>query len=206
MAGKRTTLEEYKAPWEVDAEGNDIPDDQWEIDPGRLKKYLVNLLNDKEQAVEARETAQQELVAANEALGEKARKDESDEQRRERERQERDKELEEARAEVRSGRALRIALRQDKITKQQAEALADVLQGNTEEELDASAKALIDKFGLAKIAELSDDDGDDDEDAPAPRARPRRLHTPGDPRPASKPRVAFEDELASIPRPGGTRY
>lgn len=205
MAGKRTTIEDYKAPWEIDAEGNEIPEDEQQIDPVRLKKYLVNLLNDKEQAVEGRDTAQRELTAAQEALNTRTREAETEEQARERQRAERDAELEEARAEARAAKALRVALKQDGITKDQAEALADVLQGTTEEELDASAKSLIEKFGLAKAAGSGDDDEDEVEDI-APRTRPRRLRAPGDPAPETKVRRSLEDELAQIRRPGGTYY
>lgn len=202
MAGKtKLTLETYKAPWEIDGDGNDLPDDQQEIDPARLKKYLFGLISDKETAVEARDKAQADLTVANEALNEKARKDESDEQRRAREAQERDAELETLRTQGRRSLALEVALDQDGITKVQAKALAKVLQGNTEEELDASAKTLISELGLTKVS------GDeDDEDDGVPGARPRRLRTPGDPAPMTPPVLSIDQELAQIRRPGGTQY
>jgi len=202
VAGKtKLTLETYKAPWEIDGDGNDLPDDQQEIDPARLKKYLFGLISDKETAVEARDKAQADLTVANEALNEKARKDESDEQRRAREAQERDAELETLRTQGRRSLALEVALDQDGITKVQAKALAKVLQGNTEEELDASAKTLISELGLTKVS------GDeDDEDDGVPGARPRRLRTPGDPAPMTPPVLSIDQELAQIRRPGGTQY
>lgn len=202
---KKLTLEDYKAPWEIDADGNDLPEDQHQIDPERLKKYLFGLLSDKESAVEARDKAQADLATANEALNAKTRQDESDEQRRAREAQERDTEIETLRTQARRSLALEVALSQDGITKAQAKTLAKVLQGTTEDELDANAKTLIDELGLAKAAG-GEDDGDDDDDNPPVGARPRRLRTPGDPAPHTPAVLTLEAELAKIPRPGGQQY
>lgn len=50
-------FEDYKAPWEVDAQGNPIEPDKQETDPEKLKKHLWNVLSDKEKAQAARDAA-----------------------------------------------------------------------------------------------------------------------------------------------------
>lgn len=53
-------FEEFKAPWETDAQGNPIAADDQVIDKATLKKYLWNTLSDKEKAQVARDTARSE--------------------------------------------------------------------------------------------------------------------------------------------------
>jgi hypothetical protein len=57
---RRTTVvikfEDFKAPWEVDAQGNPIAEDAQVVDKNQLKKYLHNVLSDKEKAQIARDT------------------------------------------------------------------------------------------------------------------------------------------------------
>lgn len=105
MAGKKFDPEKYLAPWEVDSEGKALAEPA-AIDPEKLKKYLINLLSDKEKAQEERDTAKTEATTAAEALTELQRKNESDEQRREREAAERETELATMRAESAARRKL----------------------------------------------------------------------------------------------------
>jgi hypothetical protein len=53
-------FDEFKAPWETDAQGNPIAEADQVIDKGLLKKYLYNTLSDKEKAQIARDTARSE--------------------------------------------------------------------------------------------------------------------------------------------------
>jgi len=199
---KRFDVETFKAPWEVDAEGADIPEDEQEIDTGRLKKYLVGLLNDKEQAVEARDAAQLELSQAQGKLEEKSRKDETDDERVQRDAEARAQEKREAAEAKRDALALRIALKQKGISGEDAVDLADVLKGDTEEELTAHAERLAPRFVTAKAPA----DDDEDEEQQTPGTRPRPLRTPGDPKPHTKAELSFEEQLAQVRRPGGSQY
>jgi hypothetical protein len=49
-------FEEYKAPWEVDTTGSPVEADSQTLDPVKLKKYIWNLLSDKDKAQVARDT------------------------------------------------------------------------------------------------------------------------------------------------------
>jgi hypothetical protein len=49
-------FEEFKAPWELDANGQPLAEDAQVIDKGKLKKHLYNLLGDKDKAQTARDT------------------------------------------------------------------------------------------------------------------------------------------------------
>lgn len=49
-------FEEFKAPWETDAQGNPIAEDAQVIDKAQLKKWAHALLTDKEKAQVARDT------------------------------------------------------------------------------------------------------------------------------------------------------
>lgn len=203
MSKKRFAVETYKAPWEVNAEGVDIPEDEQEVDTERLKKYLVGLLNDKEQATEARDAAQLELSEAQGKLEDKSRKDETDTERAARDAEARAQDKQEAAAAKREALALRVALKQKGISGEDAVELAEILKGDTEEELQEHAERLVKKFKLGQ-APAGDDDEDDDE--PTPATRPRRLRSPGDPKPHTRAEESLEDQLARIPRPGGTQY
>lgn len=203
--GKKT-IESYKAPWEVDAEGADVPEDEQVIDKGKLKRYLFGLISDKETAQEARDAAIRERDEAKTELDRISRQNEGDDEKRQREQQEaqeRDRKLAEAELE---NLRLKVALRQKGITAEQAVDLADRLRGTTEDELDKDAKAVIERFGLAKSEDDDDEDDDGDEghrSEVSGRPRSRVLRTPGDPEPGSRSPRSLEDELASIPRPGG---
>ncbi len=47
---KLPKFEEWKAQWEVDAEGKDIPEDEQQFDAARAKKLIYDLLSDKHRA------------------------------------------------------------------------------------------------------------------------------------------------------------
>lgn len=193
-------LEDWKAPWEVDAEGADIAEDQQEIDKGRLKNYLHGLLSDKEKLVQRATAAESERDTLKAEKDKASREDETEVQRLQRELEETNAKLAEAAKRDVEALKLRVALRQEGMTPKKAEALAKRLTGTTEDELDADAKALIEEFGLAQAPS-----GDGDEERGGPGGRPRPdLRNGGDPeggKPAPKGKT-FKDELDQIPRPG----
>lgn len=53
-------FEEFKAPWETDANGQAIAEDAQVVDKALLKKWAYNVLSDKEKAQIARDTARSE--------------------------------------------------------------------------------------------------------------------------------------------------
>lgn len=202
------TIADFKAPWEIDDKGVDIPEDEQVIDKERLKTYLFGLVSDKEKAQNARDAAIRERDTAKTDLDTLRREHESDEDRRQRELKEARDAAEESGKSTTELLRMRVALNQDGITAKQALALAARLTGSTEDELDADAKRFIADFGLPKVGGddggRGDDDGEDDTPV-GTRPRARSLRPPGDPSPSSRPPLSLEDELATIPRPGN-RY
>lgn len=175
-------LEDWKAPWEVDANGADIPEENQTLDPARLKKHLHNLLGDKERLQANVTTVTAERDDFKSKLDEAARANEGDEERRKREQQEA---IDAAKAEGSlNALKLEVALDIDGITGKQAKALAKRLSGSTREELAEDAKTTIEDLGLqiGKPAAPEGDEGDD-EGKPSPASRPRRQTASGDPRP-----------------------
>lgn len=178
----KTTLpkfEDYKAPWEIDSTGAAIPEDEQKLDPARLKKFLHGLLSDKERLQTTVETVTAERDDVKGKLDAKAREGESDDAKSKREREEAI-----AAAEKKGSLAalkLEVALDIDGITPAQAKRLAKRLTGETQEELEADAKAIAEDFGLGKKDESKDDD-DKGDDKVVP-GRPRAPRAAGDPEP-----------------------
>lgn len=171
-------LEDYKAPWEINkTTGEDIPEDEQEVDKAALKKYLFGLLGDKDrlQTTVATVTAERDTLKTQ--LDEKTREGEDDEQKRKREH---DDAVKAAKAEGDLA-ALRyeVALEVDGITPAQAKRLAKRLTGTTRDELEEDAKGLVEDFGIGKASE---EPGEGDEAGP-PAGRPRKLRASGDPKP-----------------------
>jgi hypothetical protein len=168
-------VDDWKAPWEVDKDGNDIPADDQDIDAPRLKKYLHGLLGDKQRL----RTQVNELTEARTDL-EQQIADASDPKKIE-ELQKKVTELQAARDADKSGAGLenaklRVALRHGLTEKQAAR-----LVGTTEEELEADAEELVAEFGT-KQQEVDPTDAEDDPDGPPePRRVPRRVANAGDP-------------------------
>lgn len=172
-------LDEWKAPWEVDADGNDIPADDQEIDAAKLKKYLHGLLSDKsrlraqvdETTAEAEEL-QQKLADAKSP--EDLTKLQEENARLVRERDEaKQKSSNSADADL---RALKLEIALDKgLTKRQAARLV----GKTKEELEEDADALIAEFGGRGTG---DQNSSEEDGAGVARGPARRLKNGGDPK------------------------
>lgn len=177
---KLAKLEDYKAPWEVNSEGADVPDDEQVIDKTKLKKYLHGLLSDKDRLQTTVTTVTGERDELQTKLTDAVKKTENDEQRQERERQEA---LDAAKA---SGglEALKldVALDIEGITPKQAKTLAKSLAGKDRAELVAHAESLVELFGIGK-PKANEDEGHEEELQAAPTGRPRTPRAAGDPEP-----------------------
>jgi hypothetical protein len=167
---KLPKFEDYKAPWEVDLKEGDEPTFDFE----KGKRYLYNVLSDKEKAQNTlvdvtaeRDTLKSEKEAA-------AREGETEVDRLKRERDEALAEAKKAKEtpEGPTPAELRLTVALEKgLTAVQAKRL----MGNTKEELEADADELVASFGGAGT-------GDDDDEDDGPRQRPRRQYrTGGDP-------------------------
>lgn len=179
-------LEDYKAPWEVDSTGADVPDEEQTVDKGRLKKYLHGLLTDKDRLQTTVTTVTSERDAAKAAADEKAREGETADQAAKRETE---KAIADARAEGGlEALKLEVALDIEGITPKQAKRLAKRLSGKTREELAEDAEGLVEDFEIGKKVEApSDEDENETEDDPVAQAarRPTRLRAAGDPDPTA---------------------
>lgn len=182
-------FEEYKAPWEVDSDGNEIPEDKQEIDPGKLKKYLHGLLSDKDRLQTTVTTVTGERDELQTKFDAKTREGESDDEAKQREHQ---KAIDAAKAEGSlPALKLEVALDIEGITPKQAKALAKRLTGTSREELEEDAEAIVEEFGLVKDESSQSTEGDEGKDGdegnePAtPARRPRRPRAGGDPAPST---------------------
>lgn len=168
-------LEDYKAPWEVDSDGKDVPEDEQTVDPAKLKKYLYGLLTDKDRLQNTVTSVTEERDSVKQQLDAKTREGEGDEQKRQREH---DEALAKAKAEgALEAAKLRAALKVKGITPEQAEKLASRLKGEKPEDFEEDANALAEDFGIGKAT----DDGDDGDEPITPATRPKRLRSAGDP-------------------------
>lgn len=170
--------EDWNAPWEVDSTGEPLPVEDQKLDPARLKKYLHNLLTDKERLQATVTTVTGERDTLRTQLDSKAREGEGDEERREREKAEA---IAAAKGEgALQALKLEVALDVPGITPAQAKRIAARLTGKDRDELEADAKGLAEDFGIGKSQ-----DSDDEDDEPTAARRPRRLSSSGDPAPTT---------------------
>lgn len=162
-------FEDFKAPWEIDLKEGEEPTFDFE----KGKRYLYNVLSDKEKAQTERDEAKQERDALKSEKEAKDREGESEADRLKRELAEtqdklkkaEEKDDEDSPAVLR----LKVALEQGL-----SETQAKRLVGTTKEELEADAKELLESFGGAGDGEDNGGEG--------PRTRPRRqTRNPGDP-------------------------
>jgi len=167
---KLPKFEDWKAPWEVDLKEGDEPTFDFE----KGKRYLYNVLSDKERLQDSNATLTTENKTLTDAANAKAREGETREQQLERELKEANAKLDakpdgETPAEIR----LRVAL--DKgLTLAQSKRLV----GTTEEELAADADTLLTELGQTSST------GDDEEDDSLVRTAPQaRAKAKGDPKP-----------------------
>lgn len=171
-------LEDWKAPWEVDAEGKEIAVEEQEIDQPRLKKYLYGLLGDKlklQKDVEETTTRAEELEdkvakaadpAQLTALQEEVVKTQ--------------KERDDAATAAKNnqGSALEVLKLRVALRKGLSETQAKRLLGTNEEELEQDAEELLASFGGTGTGAEGEGEGG------TIRTTPRRnLRTAGDPNP-----------------------
>lgn len=158
-------VEDWKAPWEVDADGNELPEDDQQLDPARLKKYLHGLLSDKErlqtslsETTARAEAAEREIA---EAADPKALED----------LQTKYAAAVKERDEAKKGSSVEALKYEIALEKGLTKAQAKRLLGSSREELEQDADELLRTFGGK--AKNDDPDGDD-----AGRARRRASATP----------------------------
>lgn len=167
-------VEDWKAPWEVDADGNELPEDDQQLDPARLKKYLHGLLSDKErlqtslsETTARAEAAEREIA---EAADPKALED----------LQTKYAAAVKERDEAKKGSSVEALKYEIALEKGLTKAQAKRLLGSSREELEQDADELLRTFG----GKAKNDDPDGDDDGPDPRRGPKtRVRNPGDPDP-----------------------
>lgn len=166
-------VSDWKAPWEVDKDGNDIAVEDQELDGTRLKTYLHGLLSDKLRL----RTQVNELTESRADLERQI--SEATDPKKIEDLQKKVDELQKQRDAATSGSALetlklRVALRHG-LTEKQSERLV----GTTQEELEADAEELVSEFGgkTSKNEEV-EEGGEGGEDPPEVRSVPRRLNNP----------------------------
>lgn len=180
-------IEDYKAPWEIDASGNPVPDDDQNVEKDRLKKYIHGLLVDKERLQTTVTTITGERDTLKTEIETKKREGESEEARIKRENEELKKKLEDAGKTSIETMRLRAALKAGLSAEH-----VDRLIGTTMEELEADAETLKKSFGS---------NGKSDETDGGPRGRPRPVRTAGDPDPdAGDTTFDLDKAVAAVPR------
>lgn len=167
-------FDEFRAPWET-ADGSEA-----EIDKPKLKRYIYGLVTDKANAQDAREDALADVEAIT------AERDEAKEQAANANPAEAQKQIDKLTKQVADLTAERDGLVKDKersdlrakVLEGVDPKIAKYVQGETEEELEESLKAVKADFG---VAEEKDDDEDEDREEQV-RTRPRsRLRNGADP-------------------------
>lgn len=161
---KLAKFEEYVAPWE-DTDGGEDED----IDKPKLKKYLHGLLRDKERLQEKVTTVTEERDTLKADVDAKTREGEDETARLKREKKELEDQLAKKASEP-NIETLRLEVALEKgLTAIQAKRLI----GETKEDLEEDADALLESFGGTGN---TDDDTDE-----SLRRSPRRVTNPGDP-------------------------
>jgi hypothetical protein len=175
--------------------GSTVPD-EGEIDRGKLKRYIFNLLTDKAKAQDARDEAaedvkkvQQELDTAKSefAKGDTEGKIAGLERKL--------ADAESKRDEVQASfDRLEVGIEKGLTPKQAAR-----LQGKDRTELEKDADDLLETFGVQKATTNDDDDDDDDDEGDLEvRRQPRPVVNPGDPKPNSTGEIDFDKAAAQI--------
>ncbi len=193
------SFEEFTAPWEVDSDGNEIPEEEQEVDRGVLKKLLWNLKRDKARAVQARQAVESERDDLKDKVEEKARQGESEVDRLKRENEElKAKQRDAGKPDIKTLRleaALEAGLPRAHIKRLDPD-LTEL------DDLIEDAKALKASFGGGTGTETDGDEDDND----TPRGRPSRTRTSGDPRGSRRSNeVSVEDMLDKVPSSTGFR-
>lgn len=181
-------IKDWQAPWET-------PTGESEIDKDKLKRYLFNLLGDKEKLQERLTVVTTERDTLKTAADEAARKGETNEQRLERELGELKTALDKATSgggeQSEENLRLHVALEKGLNANQMKR-----LVGKTREELLADADELLASFGSAgKSEEGNGGPGDG-----GLRRVPKGSHNPGDPNPGAGAEISVEKAMEVIPR------
>ena len=165
-------IEDYQAPWET-ATGSDA-----EIDSGKLKKFLFNLLTDKAKAEDAAEDAAADKVKAETELASKAEEFAKGDTTGELGKVQVKLAEAESRAKTAQGNLDRLTVGIDKgLTPAQAKRL----QGSTIEELQADADELLETFGVTKEpAKTGDEEGEEENEGRTAPVRKLNLVNPAD--------------------------
>jgi hypothetical protein len=181
-------IKDWNAPWET-------PTGESEIDKDKLKRYLFNLLGDKEKLQDRLTGVTTERDELKTAADAKAREGETETQRLTREKMELEAKLVEAQKGNDSSEELlrlRVALKKG-LNDNQAKRLI----GTTEEELLQDADELLKSFGSAGKSEEGEGG---QEGLDGIRRVPRGSVNPGDPNPGEGADVNVTKALDLIPR------
>lgn len=167
-------VEDWKAPWELDDEGNELPEEERQLDPERLKKYLHGLLSDKQrlqttvnESASKIEELERSISEAPDAAALTALQAQLNEAKQAAEAAKKGPGLQALRFEIALERGL---------TKAQARRLV----GETREELEEDAEELVRDLGLR--SQTKEEPGDDDGTRQTPRSS---FTNPADPKPGS---------------------
>lgn len=162
--------EDWKAPWEVDAEGNDIPAEEQQFDATKARKLIFDRTVDKMRV----QNSLVETTERAEALETQVAEAKTPEELQAL--QETNARLVRERDEAKTGSALETTKLRVALRKGLNEAQLKRLVGTTEEELLEDADEILSMFGSK-----GEPPADDGNPTPNPRSTPRRSVTPGDP-------------------------
>lgn len=164
-------VDDWKAPWEVDSQGEAIAADDQKLDGPRLKKYLFGLLSDKQRL----RTQVNELTEARTDLERQIA--EATDPKKIEELQGKIVDLQKERDAATSGTALENLKLQVALEKGLTAKQVKRLVGITREELEADADELIEDAG-GKPTQQEEVEEVEGQEAP----RPRRITNAGDPK------------------------
>jgi len=169
---KLPEFDKFQAPWEKNLKEGEEPT----IDPASLKKFLYDVMSDREKAETERNDSRRELAETKTKLEGITREGESEAEKTARELKTAQDNAQKAEDKALDGLRWKVAL-DEGLTAVQAKRLV----GKTEEELVEDAKAL--KTDLGITTKSGDDDGDDEDDLDGvtPSTKPRSLRNAGDP-------------------------
>lgn len=159
-------FEDWSAPWEVDAAGVAIPEEDQKVDPKRIRKHLYNVLSDKEKLQETVKTEQAAKAELEKKVTEAAREGESESDKLRRQVEELSKKVAEGDAKSVETLKLEVALEKG-LTRTQAKRLV----GSNYDELVADADDLVASFGGS---------GEKPDGSTVVKRTPKKLHSNSD--------------------------
>lgn len=204
---KKFKIEDYLAPWELDKDGKKL-DEPAEIDPDRLKKYIVGLLNDKEELQERVSDKDAELATVKEQLTTIQREHEDEDQRRKREETEREARYAKLEAEAQERKkveAIEEAFAEQGITAARARKLAKRVTSTDERDWVKDAEELVEDGFRITDTKAANTDDQVVEEVETLESQPRVVRSSGKPPttlPASKKKTIDEELDELIPLRG----